>query len=323
MISNSGHDENNNYYGGKSGDQTGGEWSIINWYSRPWDMVLRHPDEKVRKEIALLARLAANNNKIGYDQWERYTYWKALEKSNYDPSKITTDCEADCSAGVLANIKAVGYRLGIKELQEVDYTGYTGNMKRILTDVGFEVFKSSKYLNSDSYLLEGDILLNELRHTATNLDNGNKVTGNIIEQTGSIAEGQKWLNSNYGNLIKEITGSKLSVDNIYGSHSKWASLIVWKYMSNKYFFYSNLDFNNKVFDHDCLEAAKKMVIKKGIKGTLVYLAQFILTAKGFYNGSLDAVFGNDTKKAVIEFQNSKWLDDDGIIGKDTWSALFK
>ena len=319
MISNSGHDERNRYNGGTAGDQTGGEWSIINWYSRPWDMVLRHPDEKVRKEIALLARLAANNNKIGYDQSERFSYWRALEKANYDPSKITTACEADCSSGVLANIRAVGFRLGIKDLQEVDYTGYTGNMRRILTDAGFEVYRSSKYLTSDNYLLEGDILLNELHHTATNLDNGKK-TKKEENTTGKVAEGQAWLNSNYGNLIKEITGSKLSVDNIYGKHSRQATIVVWKYIANKYH-HTDLPLND-VFDVKLKDVIKSVVIKKGAKGTLVYLVQFILAARGFYSGNLDAIFGKDTKKAVIDFQKSKFLDDDGIIGKNTWYALF-
>lgn len=47
MISNSGHDEHGRYSGGAAGDQTGGEWARINWYSRPWNIVLRHPDPAV------------------------------------------------------------------------------------------------------------------------------------------------------------------------------------------------------------------------------------------------------------------------------------
>ena len=47
MISNCGHDENGRYSGGKAGDQTGTEWQVINWYSRPWKCVLRHPDAVV------------------------------------------------------------------------------------------------------------------------------------------------------------------------------------------------------------------------------------------------------------------------------------
>lgn len=42
LISNSGHDENGKYSGGKAGDQTGTEWALIPWYNRPWKCVLRH-----------------------------------------------------------------------------------------------------------------------------------------------------------------------------------------------------------------------------------------------------------------------------------------
>ena len=175
MLSNSGGDERGNISGGKAGDQTGTEWWIIPWYSRPWNCVLRHPDEKVRKKIADLARKAANNNHIGYNQYNRDSYYNELKKVNYNPSKITKDCDADCSAGVIANIKAAGHLLGIKNFQTITCT-YTGNMREALSDVGFKVLTDSKYLTSDNYLLEGDILLNDECHVATNLTNGYKVT---------------------------------------------------------------------------------------------------------------------------------------------------
>lgn len=175
MISNSGGDERGHIVGGKAGDQTGTEWWIIPWYSRPWNCVLRHPNEKVRKKIADLARKAANNDHIGYNQYNRDSYYNELKKVNYNPSKITKDCDADCSAGVIANIKAAGYLLCIKNLQTITCT-YTGNMREALSDVGFKVLTDSKYLTSDNYLLEGDILLNDECHVATNLTNGYKVT---------------------------------------------------------------------------------------------------------------------------------------------------
>ena len=175
MLSNSGGDERGNISGGKAGDQTGTEWWIIPWYSRPWNCVLRHPDEKVRKKIADLARKAANNNHIGYNQSNRDSYYNELKKVNYNPSKIAKKCDADCSAGVIANIKAAGHLLGIKNLQTITCT-YTGNMREALSDVGFKILTDSKYLTSDNYLLEGDILLNDKCHVATNLTNGYKVT---------------------------------------------------------------------------------------------------------------------------------------------------
>ena len=176
MISNCGHDERGKYSGGAAGDQTGTEWAVIRWYNRPWKCVLRHPDKKVRSMIAQMAKAAANNNMVGYDQSQRYTFWEHLKASNYDPAKITVKCEADCSSGVAAIVKGAGYRLGIQKLKDVSIYCYTGNLRAALKAAGFEVLTESKYLTSDAYLLEGDVLLNDSCHTATNLTTGSKAT---------------------------------------------------------------------------------------------------------------------------------------------------
>ena len=172
MISNCGHDENGKYTGGKAGDQTGDEWAVIKWYSRPWNVVLRYPDINAGKAIAALARAAAENDKIGYCQGHRGTFWAQLQKAGYDPAKITTACEADCSSGVAAIVKAAGHKKGLTSLQNVPATAYTGNLKAVLKKAGFEALTDSKYLQSDKYLLPGDVLLYEGHHTAINLDRG-------------------------------------------------------------------------------------------------------------------------------------------------------
>ena len=105
--------------------------------------------------IAQMAKAAANNNMVGYDQSQRYTFWEHLKASNYDPAKITVKCEADCSSGVAAIVKGAGYRLGIKKLKDVSICCYTGNLRAALKAAGFEVLTDSKYLTSDAYLLEG------------------------------------------------------------------------------------------------------------------------------------------------------------------------
>lgn len=176
MISNCGHDERNKYSGGVAGDQTGAEWQVINWYNRPWKCVLRHPDAKVRAMIASMAKAAAQNNHIGYDQSQRGTFWDELKKNSYDPAKITVNCEADCSSGVAAIVKGAGYRLNNSALKGVSTASYTGNLRAVLKAAGFEVLTDSKYLTSDAYLLEGDILLNDGAHTAINLTNGSKAS---------------------------------------------------------------------------------------------------------------------------------------------------
>ena len=175
-ISNSGSDENGTYKGGKAGDQTGKEWRMRNWYSRPWKCVLRYPDQKVALKIAQLSIDAALNDHIGYDQSQNRTYLAQLKTVGWEPSKITVDCEADCSAGVCANVTAAGHLLGIKALQ--NHTGtYTGNMRNALVKAGFQLLTDSKYLTNGNYLLPGDILLNDGAHTATNVTIGKKVKG--------------------------------------------------------------------------------------------------------------------------------------------------
>ena len=165
QISTCGGDENGRARGGKAGDQTGNEWKIRSWYSSPWDCVLRHPDLAVRNELASLSVKAAKNNAIGYDQNERTTSWECLKSVGYDPAKITKKCETDCSAGVCALTKAVGYRLGLPVLQAISADGWTGVMKEMFRKAGFEVLTAKKYLTSIRYLENGDILLNEQKHT--------------------------------------------------------------------------------------------------------------------------------------------------------------
>lgn len=173
MISNSGKDENGKYSGGKAGDQTGHEWEIRTWYNRPWYCVLRHPDAAVGEDAALLATHGAQNNHAGYDQGERLTFWSALSRAkDYDPANITVDCEEDCSSGVCAIYKAVGYRKGIKALKDIPAYLTTWGMREAFKAAGFQVLTDSKYLTSDTYLRPGDVLLNDSAHTAINVGSG-------------------------------------------------------------------------------------------------------------------------------------------------------
>lgn len=244
MISNCGHDERGKYSGGAAGDQHGDEWAIIPWYNRPWGVVLRHPDRAVGNLLAELARKAAKNDLIGYDQNQRTTYWQHLKASNYDPAQITVACEADCSSGVAANVKAAGHRLGRKELQNVSADCYTGNLRATLKAAGFQVLTASKYLNSPDYLLPGDILLYEGHHTATNLDAGSKAgssaggteTSNKNNTSGGTCEVtlKSFVKGNTDNQIKTIQrilnalgykgkdGKPLTVDGSLGDNTECA-----------------------------------------------------------------------------------------------------
>lgn len=232
-ISNSGSDENGSYTGGKAGDQTGKEWCLKAWYNRPWTVVLRYPDQSVALEIAKLSIAAALNDKIGYDQNQRTTYWTQLKAAGYDPSKITVACEEDCTAGVSSNVRAAGYIFGIKALQDVPICS-SRNMKSEFTKAGFQALTASKYLTSGKYLLPGDILLYESHHAAANVTLGSAVKndwhpgeipvtpsgddvpsktpddvkGPFVEVTGSVNV-RKGPSTDYGTLGTAKSGEKL------------------------------------------------------------------------------------------------------------------
>jgi len=138
-----------------------------------------------------MAKAAAVNNMVGYCQSHRGTFWTNLADSNFDPAQITVPCEADCSSGVAAIVKGAGYRLKNEELKSVSTACYTGNLRKALKTAGFEVLTDKKYLTSDAYLLEGDILLNDGAHVATNLTNRAKASGGGASQTVPIKSNVK------------------------------------------------------------------------------------------------------------------------------------
>ena len=210
-IANSGHDERGRYSGGKAGDQTGTEWSIVNWYNRPWNCILRHPNQKVRQLIAELAIEAANNNFIGYNQANRNSFWKALQLSGYRPANIKIACDADCSAGIIAITKAVGVLTGNSALAGIGAT-YTGNMRAKYKAAGFQVLTDSKYLTGYNYLLPGDILLNDVHHVAVNLTIGR----NTISTPASGGYTLARVPSKTFKWVGQVTATSLSVRTLPG-----------------------------------------------------------------------------------------------------------
>lgn len=150
---------------------------------------------------------------------------------------------------------------------------------------------------------------------------GTGTNPNPTPATGNVAKGQKWFNTNYPDIVKSATGSLLAIDDSYGPHSRWAALAIWKDVVNRKYGYS-LTPSNQNFGSSCKAAAKKAQIQNGSSGTLVYIAEFILSAKGFYTGKMDADFGSGLKASTMAFQEAVGVPTDGIIGPDTWYALF-
>ena len=61
--------------------------------------------------------------------------------------------------------------------------------------------------------------------------------------------------------------------------------------------------------------------KIGSRSGEVREIQTVLKNKGYYTGSIDGIFGTNTKKAVTAFQRDNGLKADGIAGEKTLKAL--
>ena len=171
-------DERGKASGGQAGDQTSRELRILDWYSSPWDTVLRFMDSAKAEKAAQAMEAACANNNIGYDQAQRNTLNSKAKAVGYDLAKVTEKCETDCSALVSVCAQASGI--------DIPYISgnapYTGIMETQFTSTGeFEVLKDAKYLTSDAHLLRGDILLRTSGHTAMALENGAEATPRAVD----------------------------------------------------------------------------------------------------------------------------------------------
>ncbi|WP_432105558.1 glycoside hydrolase domain-containing protein [Streptomyces sp. bgisy091] len=62
-------------------------------------------------------------------------------------------------------------------------------------------------------------------------------------------------------------------------------------------------------------------VRSGSTGEQVKAAQCLLKAAGFDPGTPDGIFGSGTATAARNFQSSKGLTADGVVGAKTWTAL--
>lgn len=65
------------------------------------------------------------------------------------------------------------------------------------------------------------------------------------------------------------------------------------------------------------DTVEPVLSQQGSRGSEVRQIQTKLRQLGYYKGSIDGIFGSDTKKAVISFQKSCGLTADGVAGPKT------
>ena len=65
------------------------------------------------------------------------------------------------------------------------------------------------------------------------------------------------------------------------------------------------------------------MIDKSMSGADVVVLQAILTARGYYTGPLDGLFGDALDAAVRRCQCDHALEPDGVVGPLTWAEVLK
>ena len=156
------------------GDQTGNEVKVANWYNHPWNFVARFKDRAKAERAVKFCEDACANRHIGYGQGDRNTLRPLARAAGWDAAKISKDCNCDCTSFASVCAEAGGVNM------DGAYSGgnapYSENIRAKLAGTGeFEILTDPKYLNSDAYLLRGDILVNEplvTGHAVMALSNG-------------------------------------------------------------------------------------------------------------------------------------------------------
>ncbi len=94
---------------------------------------------------------------------------------------------------------------------------------------------------------------------------------------------------------------------------------VWSYVEPQSLTPTWVHFDKRFGDPAC--SAGYMTLKRGSLSNYVLILQDDLNTLGFKTGGLDGIFGSATQNAVKEYQTSRGLGADGIVGCNTWRSL--
>lgn len=134
-------------------------------------------------------------------------------------------------------------------------------------------------------------------------------TATPAESDSYPAQFQEWLNSGYS--------GGLTVDGLWGPKTKAAAIKALQTELNTQF--------SKGLAVDGIFGSKTKAacvnVKEGANGNLTQIIQGVLYCLGYDPKGFDGIFGSGCAAAVQSFQRAKGLSADGIVGKNTWSAL--
>ena len=325
-------DENRNARGGKAGDQTGREVCTRSWYSKPWGMVLRYKDAAVAKRARDIAIKLANSNLVGYDQNERNSLYKELERNGWDVDKyirsgVKTEC--DCSSFVYACYCCV-----LAELRGLANAPTTATAKSFYSSHGFEVFTSSAYTAAANKLIEGDLLNKAGSHIVMFAGTNVSVASNISASASTSVSTSTLRKGSRGDEVKTlqqnlntVMNAGLTTDGVFGTNTynalKAFQLSHGLAADGIYGPASRAKMREALAKRIPALASASPNLKKGSRGEHVKLLQQDLNYVMGTHLDDDGIFGANTYNVLKSFQSRYGLTDDGVYGNNSKAAMKK
>lgn len=217
----------------------------------------------------------------------------AEEARKYISKNVYTDlgckCVHTCAEFVSIVLAACGYG---------DVTSVS------CTEMQKKMSVSPDWSEPEDWMTEGDVIFFDWDHKAEDkpLDH----VGIVLGVDGNTVT---YINAN-GNDHEHVT--------IQTIDKNAASIAYWMRPLNK-------SESNSDASEDKIVVIELRQIKRGMSGKDVEAMQAILIAKGYSCGTYgsDGDFGENTEKAVRNFQTDRKISADGIVGEKTWAELFR
>lgn len=207
-----------------------------------------------------------------------------------DANKRFAGTDYDCSSLVISAYRIAGLPLK---------STYTGDMLGDFLNNGFE--KVVINMATGEGLQRGDVLLNIRKHTALYIGDGQ-----IVNATGSENGGK------YGREGDQ-TGNEIRIQPYY--NKPWDCVL--RYTGEKTT--TPTETESKGETRIMIELRQ---LQFGSKGADVRSLQILLNEKANSRHLVvDGDFGNNTKSVVLDYQRANGLAVDGIVGRNTWTAL--
>lgn len=160
------------------------------------------------------------------------------------------------------------------------------------------------------------------------METGFKIVGHQYSETGKVdginanVDLDNFTENIFINSVKKVATKEVVEKELYDLSIQGQEVAALQRELNKQF---NVRLKEDgLFGLDTLKAC--VTVKEGARGNLTWLIQQRLLNRGYTslkdNGGADGTFGEGTEQAIMNLQKNKGLVIDGIVGKDTWKALY-